>query len=297
MAVVVIAEKPSVAEDIAKVLGVNKKTDTHWESDDLIITWAVGHLLELKTPEEYDERLKDWRKSIDLLPFIPEKFELKPNSGRGSNRKQLTAIKKLISNKNCIEIVNACDAAREGELIFQRIVEYSKSKIPMSRMWLQSMTPDSIMKAYDNRLDSSTYTKLKDAAVSRAEADWIIGMNGSRIASTFLRTGRNDGTSMSLGRVQTATLALIVDKELDILGHKADPFWELEVDFKSANCEWSGRWERRNNVEDKDNPLSKAHRIIDEKEKQMLENLLTSDGDFMTSQEHRDSKENPPLKF
>ena len=297
MAVVVIAEKPSVAEDIAKVLGVNKKTDTHWESDDLIITWAVGHLLELKTPEEYDERLKDWRKSIDLLPFIPEKFELKPNSGRGSNRKQLTAIKKLISNKNCIEIVNACDAAREGELIFQRIVEYSKSKIPMSRMWLQSMTPDSIMKAYDNRLDSSTYTKLRDAAVSRAEADWIIGMNGSRIASTFLRTGRNDGTSMSLGRVQTATLALIVDKELDILGHKADPFWELEVDFKSANCEWSGRWERRNNVEDKDNPLSKAHRIIDEKEKQMLENLLTSDGDFMTSQEHRDSKENPPLNF
>ena len=93
MAVVVIAEKPSVAEDIAKVLGVSKKTDTHWESADLIVTWAVGHLLELKTPEEYDERLKDWRKSIDLLPFIPENFELKPNSGRGSNRKQLTAIK------------------------------------------------------------------------------------------------------------------------------------------------------------------------------------------------------------
>ena len=119
MAVVVIAEKPSVAEDIAKVLGVTKKTETHWESDDLVITWAVGHLLELKTPEEYDERLKDWRKSIDMLPFIPEKFELKPNSGRGSNRKQLTAIKKLISNKTCTEIVNACDAAREGELILE----------------------------------------------------------------------------------------------------------------------------------------------------------------------------------
>ena len=101
MAVVIIAEKPSVAEDIAKVLGVGQKTDTHWLSDDIVITWAVGHLLELKTPEEYDDRLKDWRKSVELLPFIPEKFELKPNSGRGTNRKQLTAIKKLISSKNC----------------------------------------------------------------------------------------------------------------------------------------------------------------------------------------------------
>ena len=297
MAIVVIAEKPSVAQDIAKVLGVTKKTDTHWDSDDLVITWAVGHLLELKTPEEYDDRLKDWRKSVELLPFIPEKFELKPSSGRGNNRKQLTAIKKLISAKNCTEIVNACDAAREGELIFRRIIEFSKSKIPMSRMWLQSMTPDSIMKAYNDRMDSNTYSRLRDAAVSRAEADWIIGMNGSRIASTFLRTGRNDGTSMSLGRVQTATLALIVDKELEILGHKAEPFWELEADFKSGNCEWTGRWERRDNVEDKDNPLTKAHRIIDEEEKKMLEKLLASDGDFSTKQEHRDSKENPPLNF
>ena len=297
MAIVVIAEKPSVAQDIAKVLGVTKKTDTHWDSDDLVITWAVGHLLELKTPEEYDDRLKDWRKSVELLPFIPEKFELKPSSGRGNNRKQLTAIKKLISAKNCTEIVNACDAAREGELIFRRIIEFSKSKIPMSRMWLQSMTPDSIMKAYNDRMDSNSYSRLRDAAVSRAEADWIIGMNGSRIASTFLRTGRNDGTSMSLGRVQTATLALIVDKELEILGHKAEPFWELEADFKSGNCEWTGRWERRDNVEDKDNPLTKAHRIIDEEEKKMLEKLLASDGDFSTKQEHRDSKENPPLNF
>ncbi|MDP7373002.1 MAG: DNA topoisomerase [Candidatus Poseidoniaceae archaeon] len=297
MAVVVIAEKPSVAEDIAKVMGVTKKSDTHWESDDLVITWAVGHLLELKTPEEYDDRLKDWRKSIDLLPFIPEKFELKPNSGRGSNRKQLTAIKKLISNKECTEIVNACDAAREGELIFRRIVEFAKAKVPMSRMWLQSMTPDSIMKAFETRLDSNSYAPLRDAAVSRAEADWIIGMNGSRIASTFLRTGRKDGTSMSLGRVQTATLALIVDKELEILGHKAEPFWELEADFQSGGCEWSGRWERRNNVEDKDNPLTKAHRITDQKEKQMLEDLLKSSGDFTTKQEHRDAKENPPLNF
>tara|TARA_B100000575_G_scaffold166897_1_gene133474 strand:+ start:953 stop:3706 length:2754 start_codon:yes stop_codon:yes gene_type:complete len=297
MAIVVIAEKPSVADDIAKVLGVSKKTDTHWESDDLIITWAVGHLLELKTPEEYDDRLKDWRKSIDLLPFIPDKFELKPNSGRGNNRKQLTAIKKLITTKNCTEIVNACDAAREGELIFRRIIEFAKAKVPMTRMWLQSMTPDSIMNAFDRRTDSSSYSRLRDAAVSRAEADWIIGMNGSRIASTYLRTGKKDGTSMSLGRVQTATLALIVDKELEILGHKAEPFWELEADFAAEHGQWTSRWERRDNVELKDNPLTKAHRITDAEEKAMLIEILKSDAEFITNQQHRDAKENPPLNF
>ena len=297
MAVVIIAEKPSVAEDIAKVLGVKQRNDTHWSSEDIIITWAVGHLLELKMPEEYDDRLKDWRKSVDMLPFIPEDFELKPTSGRGNNRKQLTAIKKLIVDKSCTEIVNACDAAREGELIFRRIIEYSKTKIPMSRMWLQSMTPDSILKAYNERLESENYSLLRDAAISRAEADWIIGMNGSRIASTFLRTGRNDGTSMSLGRVQTATLAIIVDKEIEILGHEAKPYWELQANFKSGEAEWSARWERRNNVEDKDDPLTKAHRIIDEAEKKQLENMLESKDNFLTKQTHKDSKENPPLNF
>ena len=180
MAVVIIAEKPSVASDIAKVLGVAAKEDTHWQSDEIIVTWAVGHLLELKTPEEYDAAFKNWRGTIDKLPFIPDEFELKPITGRGNNRKQLTAIKKLITAKSCSEVVNACDAAREGELIFRRIVEFAKVKKPMSRMWLQSMTNDSIQDAWDNRATSSDYEPLRDAAVSRAEADWIIGMNGSR---------------------------------------------------------------------------------------------------------------------
>ena len=115
MPVVIIAEKPSVAADISRVLGVTKKLDTHWQSDEIWVTWAVGHLLELKTPEEYDESFKNWRTSIDKLPFIPEKFQLKPIKGSANSRKQLTAIKKMISSKDCVEIVNACDAAREGE--------------------------------------------------------------------------------------------------------------------------------------------------------------------------------------
>ncbi|MGB0265130.1 MAG: DNA topoisomerase [Candidatus Poseidoniaceae archaeon] len=297
MPVVVIAEKPSVATDIAKVLGVSKKKETHWESDEIWITWAVGHLLELKTPEEYDESFKNWRKSIDKLPFIPENFKLKPITGRGSNRKQLTAIKKMITSKDCSEVVNACDAAREGELIFRRIVEFSKVKCKTSRMWLQSLTNDSIQNAWDNRVSSSDYEPLRDAAVSRAEADWIIGMNGSRVAATFLRTSRNDKKSLSIGRVQTATLGMIVDHEIEILSHNPAPFWELEAKFSSGDATWSARWERTGHKDDPENPEIKAHRITELSEKEMLEEILESDGDFTVSQTDRDSKEKPPLNF
>ena len=180
--------------------------------------------MELRTPEEYDESFKNWHKSLDKLPFIPSEFQLKPIGGRGSNKKQLTAIKKIITAKSCTEVVNACDAAREGELIFRRIVQHAKIKVPSSRMWLQSMTKDAIQKAWDNRKDSEDYNDLKDAAESRSEADWIIGMNGSRVASTLLRVGRRDKKSLSLGRVQTATLGMIVDHEMKILSHNPEPF-------------------------------------------------------------------------
>ena len=297
MPVVIIAEKPSVAADIAKVLGVNSKQDTHWQSEEIWVTWAVGHLLELKTPEEYDDSFKNWRRSIDKLPFIPEQFELKPIRGRNSNSKQLTAIKKMIKAKECTEVVNACDAAREGELIFRRIVEFAKIKSPMSRMWLQSLTNDSIQNAWDNRAPSLDYESLRDAAVSRAEADWIIGMNGSRVAATFLRTSRNDKKSLSLGRVQTATLAMIVDQEIDILSHNPEPFWELSGQFTSGSATWNGRWERTGHKDDPDNPELKAHRIMQSSEKETLEAVLESEGDFSVAQKDRDSTEKPPLNF
>ena len=297
MPVVIIAEKPSVAADISKVLGVTKKLDTHWQSDEIWVTWAVGHLLELKTPEEYDESFKNWRTSIDKLPFIPEKFQLKPIKGSANSRKQLTAIKKMISSKDCVEIVNACDAAREGELIFRRIVEYAKVKAPMTRMWLQSLTADSIQSAYENRAKSSEYSQLRDAAISRAEADWIIGMNGSRVAATFLRTSRNDKKSLSLGRVQTATLAMIVDHELEILGHNPEPFWELEATFTAESATWNARWERANHKDDPDRPEYKSHRILDAQEKEKIEQVLESKGNFTVQQTDRKSVEKPPLNF
>ena len=297
MPVVIVAEKPSVAADIAKVLKVNTKQDTHWQSDEIWVTWAVGHLLELKTPEEYDEIFKNWRKSIERLPFIPEKFELKPIAGRGNNRKQLNAIKKMITSKDCTEVVNACDAAREGELIFRRIIDYSKVKCPTSRMWLQSLTKDAIDSAWTNRSPSADYEPLRDAAISRAEADWIIGMNGSRVAATYLRTGGNDRKSLSLGRVQTATLGMIVDHEISVLSHSPAPFWELEAEFESGDAKWKARWERSGHKDDPERPELKAHRIIDESEKLALEKILSSDGDYSVEQVDRESKEKPPLNF
>lgn len=297
MPVVIIAEKPSVAADIAKVLGVSSKKDTHYHSEDILVTWAVGHLLELKTPEEYDESLKNWFKSIDKLPFIPENFELKPIKGSKNSKKQLTAIKKMITSKDCSEVINACDAAREGELIFRRIVEFAKVKAPMSRMWLQSLTKDAIQSSYDNRSASSDYQHLRDAAVSRSEADWIIGMNGSRVAATFLRTNRNDKKSLSLGRVQTATLAMIVDHEVVILGHKPEPFWELEASFEVGDASWSARWERTGHKDNPEKPEYKAHRIQTEEEKSNIEGILSNSSDFTVEQIERNATEKAPLNF
>ena len=147
--------------------------------------------------DDYNPEFKNWRKTAADLPFVPDEFEFKPKSG--STRKQLTAVKKLMSDKAVTEIVNACDAAREGELIFQTIYRYSKSKSPVSRMWLQSMTTDAIQRAWDERKSASDYQNLADAAYSRSYADWLIGMNGSRIAEVFLpkkRTKKKKGSKL-----------------------------------------------------------------------------------------------------
>lgn len=294
MVSVVIAEKPSVAADIAKVLGINNKKDTHYESEDVIVTWAIGHLVGLKNPDDYDPKWKDWYKTIDDLPIIPSQFEYKPNSG--STKKQLTAIKKLITRKDVKEVVNACDAAREGELIFREIYEFSKTKAESSRMWLQSMTDKSILEAWNKRESSENFQDLADAARSRSEADWIIGMNGSRIANSRLKR-RNEKT-ISLGRVQTATLAMIVDKEISILEHIPKPFWQLNGTFNAGDAVWSAKWERQGHKDDPDRPEYKKNRIVDLEEKEKIEAIL-SDPNTNTSTEQLERliNEKPPLNY
>ena len=293
MSIVIIAEKPSVAEDLANVLGVGKKLETHWHSEDIIITWAIGHLLELKYMDDYDNEFKNWRGTIDRLPFIPDAFQYKPKGGRG--KKQLSAILKLMKDKSVTEIVNACDAAREGELIFRTILEHSKVKTPTSRMWMQSMTYDAMLKAFETRKSGDTYQALSDAAYSRSRADWIIGMNGSRIATRLPQN--RDRSANSLGRVQTATLALVVDHELEVLSHIPVPYWQLNGTFVAGEANWTGRWERTGHKDDPDRPEYKSHRIMEASEKEEIETMLASPGDFTTEEKSRTKKEQPPLNF
>ncbi|MED6319032.1 MAG: DNA topoisomerase [Candidatus Thermoplasmatota archaeon] len=293
MSILIIAEKPSVAEDLANVLGVGKKTETHWHSDDIIITWAIGHLLELKYMDDYDVAFKNWRGTVDRLPFIPDNFQYKPKSGRG--KKQLSAILKLVKDKSVSEIVNACDAAREGELIFRTIVQHAKTKTPTSRMWMQSMTYDAMLQAFENRQSGDEYQALSDAAYSRSQADWIIGMNGSRIATRLPQN--RDRSANSLGRVQTATLAMVVDHELEVLSHVPVPYWQLNATFRAGDATWTARWERTGHKDDPKRPEYKAHRIMDAAEKDSIETILSSDEAFQTEEQQRTRKEQPPLNF
>ncbi|DAC34453.1 MAG TPA: hypothetical protein D7I05_03965, partial [Candidatus Poseidoniales archaeon] len=294
MTVVIIAEKPSVADDIAKVLGAKKKADDAWVGEGLVVTWAIGHLVEQKFPEDYDPEFKNWRKTIDRLPIVPEPFEYKAKGGR--NRKVLTAIKKRITSKDVTEIVNACDAAREGELIFRSIIEHTGAEAPTTRMWLQSMTAGAITTAWEGRQPSSTFDNLGAAARSRSEADWIIGMNGSRVGNTFLK-GRRERTTISLGRVQTATLAMIADEEKRILSYVPEPFWNVTADVQSQGASWSAKWVRRDHKADENRPEYKANRILDLEEKKLVEADLAAATDVTVSVQERPKHERPPLNF
>jgi len=176
----VIAEKPSVASDIAKALGGFTKHDDVFERDDMVVASAVGHLLEITAPEKYDVKRGKW--SFANLPVIPPHFDLNPIVKSESKLKTLA---KLIKNKEIDQLINACDAGREGELIFRYIVQHTKAKQPISRLWLQSMTPGAIRDAFDHLRSDQAMMPLADAARCRSEADWLVGINGTRAMTAF----------------------------------------------------------------------------------------------------------------
>jgi DNA topoisomerase III len=236
----VIAEKPSVARDLASALpGSYKqaKEKTHLEGDDYVITWAVGHLVGLAEPDAYDPKLKKWR--FADLPIIPEEFKLVPNDERAA--KQLRAIHKLMADPEVDQIVNACDAGREGELIFAYVYDTAKVKKPVQRLWLSSMTKKAIGEAFGHLRDGEEMKPLEAAARSRSEADWVVGMNATRAASIRLRAAF-DG-AVSLGRVQTPTLALVARREEEIRAFKPEPYWLVEARFVATQSRaYTGRY-------------------------------------------------------
>jgi DNA topoisomerase III len=235
----VIAEKPSVGRDLAAVLpGKFAKSDGGYlESDGYVVAWAVGHLVELAQPEEYHERLKKWRMAD--LPIVPDAFKLKPRDAK--SKKQLDVLRKLLKRDDVDLIVNACDAGREGELIFAYLYEAAGAKKPVRRLWLNSMTKRAISEAFEHLRPGEEMEHLEEAARSRSEADWLVGMNATRAASIRLRFAF-DG-AVSLGRVQTPTLALVARREVEIRNFEPQPYWLVEALFAaSGERRYRGRY-------------------------------------------------------
>ena len=236
----VVAEKPSVALDLAGALPgsfTQAKDKASLEGDEYVITWAVGHLVGLAEPDKYDPKLKKWR--FADLPIVPEKFKLVPNDDKA--KKQLNVIQRQLARDEVETVINACDAGREGELIFAYIYEWAKTKKPVQRLWLSSMTRRAIEEAFGHLRDGEEMRSLEDAARSRSEADWVVGMNATRAASIRLRAAF-DG-AVSLGRVQTPTLALVARREVEIREFKPEPYWLVEALFAASGERiYSGRY-------------------------------------------------------
>ena len=223
---VCIAEKPSVAGDIAKVLGANSRKEGYYEGNGYQVTWTYGHLCCLKDPEEYNSDWKKW--TLQQLPMIPNRFGIKliPEAGI---KKQFGIIKKLFSKADTI--VNCGDAGQEGELIQRWVMQLAEVRCPVKRLWISSLTEESIRDGFRHLRDQKMYDKLYYAGITRASGDWLLGMNATRLYT--LRYGGN-GSVLSIGRVQTPTLALLVSRKKEIDTFKAEPYWQLTTEYKGV---------------------------------------------------------------
>lgn len=234
MASLLIAEKPSVASDIAAALGGFSKSDGYWQRDDLIVTSAVGHLVEIACAEASNRP-----RGFAGLPVIPAQFELEVIKGRED---KFTTIERLLRRRDVDMVINACDAGREGELIFRLIMEKAGCRLPTRRMWMQSMTKESICEAFASALPGEEKDNLYYAARCRSESDWLVGINGSRAVSTIFQAMSGSYESSSTGRVQTPTLAILVDHENTIVNFVPKDFWEIHGTFGCAAGNYTGRW-------------------------------------------------------
>lgn len=223
---VCIAEKPSVAREIAGILGANARKDGYFEGNGYQVTWTFGHFCTLKEPHEYAPQWKQW--SLDLLPMIPPRFGIRLIENEGV-KKQFAVIEKLMSEAD--EVINCGDAGQEGELIQRWVMQKAQNKAPVKRLWISSLTEDSIREGFNNLKDQTTFDKLYEAGLSRAIGDWLLGMNATRLYT--VKYGQNRSV-LSIGRVQTPTLALIVNRQLEIENFKPEPYWELKTVYRET---------------------------------------------------------------
>ncbi len=221
-----IAEKPSVARDIAEIIGAKQRSDGFYEGNGYWVTWTFGHLCTLKEPHDYDEKWKYWK--LEDLPIIPEKFGIKVIDDAGVKR-QFSVIERLVAN--CTEVINCGDAGQEGELIQQWVLAKAGCKVPIKRLWISSLTEEAIKEGFNSLKEGNLYKNLYAAGTARAIGDWMLGMNATRLFTKKFGQGK---ATLSIGRVQTPTLAMIVQRQKEIDAFKSDEYWELKTTYRKT---------------------------------------------------------------
>src|SRR5438128_500021 len=286
----IIAEKPSVAGDIARALGGFVRHGDYFESERYVLSSAVGHLLEIGMPE--DEEVKRGKWTFAHLPAIPSKFELKPIEKVEARLKLLL---KLIKRKDVTALINACDAGREGELIFRYIVQYAKANKPIKRLWLQSMTQGSIRDGFAKLRTDEMMLPLAQAAVCRSESDWLVGINGTRAMTAF--NSKLGGFQLTtVGRVQTPTLAILVEREERIRAFKPRDYWEVLGTFAVAAGEYAGRWFDEKFRKPEDDPDARPERLWDEAKARAIASKCAGEPGTVT-EESKPSTQIAPLLY
>lgn len=239
-----VAEKPSVAQELAKVLGASKRNDGFFEGNGYAITWTYGHFCTLKAPDDYDKRLRSW--DLNWLPIIPNTFGIKLVENAGA-LKQFHIIESLIQREDCVQIINCGDAAQEGELIQRWVYKKAGNKKPVKRLWISSLTETAIREGFANLKDGKDYDRLYYAGSARAIGDWLLGINASRLYTVKYGTGKN---VLSIGRVQTPTLAMIVNRFLEIEKFNSAAFWEIKTNYRDVVFNFDGgRFEEKDKAE------------------------------------------------
>ncbi len=292
----IIAEKPSVATDLARVLGGSpnvgkfKKEKDFFENDHYIISSAVGHLVEQKLPLGPNGKALPWK--FDCLPVMPDEFDLQPIDG---NKARYNLLKRLMKRKDVSEIINACDAGREGELIFFYIIKLSGINKPTKRLWFQSMTNQAILDAFDNLRTAEEMQPLADAAVCRSESDWLVGINSTR-AMTAFNSKYGGFNKTPVGRVQTPTLALLAEREQQIADFTSRPYFEIHGDFAVSSGNYPGRWFDESFKKDENDAHRRAERIWDREQADTIVTRCTSQTAIVTEKK-KPSKQAPPLLY
>ncbi|MCB9792438.1 MAG: DNA topoisomerase 3 [Alphaproteobacteria bacterium] len=281
----VLAEKPSVARDIARVMGATRRRDGWLEGEGLRVSWCVGHLVELAEPGAYAEGWKSWR--MDELPMLPDDFKL---SARDSGKDQWKVVRSLLRDADCAEVINACDAGREGELIFAYAYQLAGGKAPVRRLWISSMTDAAIRAGLSDLRPGAELAPLEAAARCRSEADWLVGLNATR-AMTLRMREEGGGALLSLGRVQTPVLAMLVDREQEIEDFEPQDFWQLLLTLEAEAGQWQATWTGQD-AEGKD-----LDRLFKKEEAEALAARVAGHDGVVAEVERKRKHEKPPLLY